>query len=153
MIWYLHVSLIVSQNSPHSLIFSHVCAQSLSYVHFATPGTVARQAPLSMGFPRQEHWSGLPFLTPGDLPDPGIKHIHLLSLSHWQVALYPCATWEAPRFQSWSFDNFIPVRGSVCREPWLFAVWMGTSQRTQVHSGWEIIGRFDSSRKPGPASW
>ena len=34
---------------------------------------VARQAPLSMGFSRQEHWSGLPFPSPGDLPDPGIK--------------------------------------------------------------------------------
>ena len=33
-----------------------------------TPGTVAHQAPLSMGFPRQEHWSGLPFPPPGDLP-------------------------------------------------------------------------------------
>ena len=33
-----------------------------------TPGTVAHQAPLSMGFPRQEHWSGLPFPSPGDLP-------------------------------------------------------------------------------------
>ena len=35
--------------------------------------TVARQAPLSMGFPRQEYWSGLPFPSPGDLPDPGIE--------------------------------------------------------------------------------
>ena len=35
--------------------------------------TVARQAPLSMGFPRQEDWSGLPFLSPGDLPNPGIE--------------------------------------------------------------------------------
>ena len=34
---------------------------------------VARQAPLSMGFPRQEHWSGLPFPPPGNLPNPGIK--------------------------------------------------------------------------------
>ena len=40
---------------------------------FATPWTVARQAPLLMGFPRQEYWSGLPFPSPGDLPDPGIK--------------------------------------------------------------------------------
>ena len=39
----------------------------------ATPWTVARQAPLSMGFSRQEYWSGLPFPSPGDLPDPGIK--------------------------------------------------------------------------------
>ena len=35
--------------------------------------SAARQAPLSMGFPRQEYWSGLPFLPPGDLPNPGIK--------------------------------------------------------------------------------
>ena len=34
---------------------------------------IACQAPLSMGFSRQEHWSGLPFPTPGDLPDPGIE--------------------------------------------------------------------------------
>ena len=40
---------------------------------FETPWTVALQAPLSMGFPRQEYWSGLPFPSPGDLPDPGIK--------------------------------------------------------------------------------
>ena len=45
-----------------------------------TPWIVA-QAPLSMGFPRQEYWRGLPFPSPGDLPDPGIK-LHLL---HWQV--------------------------------------------------------------------
>ena len=38
-----------------------------------TPWTGARQAPLSMGFSRQEHWSGLPFPSPGDLPDPGIE--------------------------------------------------------------------------------
>ena len=37
------------------------------------PWTVARQAPLSMAFSRQEHWSGLPFPPPGDLPDPGIE--------------------------------------------------------------------------------
>ena len=40
---------------------------------FATPWTVASQAPLSMGFFRQEYWSGLPFPPPGDLPDPGIE--------------------------------------------------------------------------------
>ena len=48
--------------------------KSLSHVRlFATPWTVARQAPLSMGFSRQEDWSGLPFPSPGDLPNPGIK--------------------------------------------------------------------------------
>ena len=40
---------------------------------FATPGTVARQAPPSKGFSRQEYWSGLPFPSPGDLPEPGIQ--------------------------------------------------------------------------------
>ena len=39
----------------------------------ATPWTVARQAPPSMGLSRQEYWSGLPFPPPGDLHDPGIK--------------------------------------------------------------------------------
>ena len=46
----------------------------LSHVRlFATPWPVACQAPTSMGFFRQEHWSGLPFPSPGDLPNPGIK--------------------------------------------------------------------------------
>ena len=40
---------------------------------FVIPWTVTHQAPLSMGFSRQEFWSGLPFPSPGDLPDPGIK--------------------------------------------------------------------------------
>ena len=48
--------------------------KSLSRVRlFATPWTVARQAPLSIGFSRKEYWSGLPFPSPGDLPDPGIE--------------------------------------------------------------------------------
>ena len=48
--------------------------QSLSHVQFfATPWTAAYQAPLCMGFSRQEYWSGLPFPSPGDLPDPRIK--------------------------------------------------------------------------------
>ena len=47
------------------------------------PRTVAHQAPLSTGFPRQEYWRGLPFPPPGDLPDPGIE-LHLLQLLHWR---------------------------------------------------------------------
>ena len=65
-----------------SIIFNHysfssccaVCAQSLSHVQLlGTPWTVARQAPLSMGFSRQESWSGQPFPSPEDLPNPGTK--------------------------------------------------------------------------------
>ena len=47
---------------------------SLSHVRlFVTPWTVADQAPPSMGFSRQEYWSGVPFPSPGDLPDPWIE--------------------------------------------------------------------------------
>ena len=48
---------------------------------FATLWTAARQAPLSMGFSRQEHWSGLPRPPPGDLPDPGTEPASLMSLA------------------------------------------------------------------------
>ena len=48
-----------------------VCAQS--YPTLCNPWTVGHQAPLSMGFSRQEYWTGLPFPPPGDLPDPGIE--------------------------------------------------------------------------------
>ena len=48
--------------------------KSLSRVQlFATLWTVAHHAPLSMGFSRQEYWSGLPFPSPGDLPNPGME--------------------------------------------------------------------------------
>ena len=51
-----------------------MCAHSLSHIRlFATPWIVALQAPLSMGLPRQEYWSRLPFPSPGDLPDLGIE--------------------------------------------------------------------------------
>ena len=52
----------------------HIQGQLLSSLRlFEPPWTVARQAPLPMGFPRQEYQSGLPLLSPGDLPDPGIE--------------------------------------------------------------------------------
>ena len=43
------------------------------FSYSVTPWTVARQAPLSMGFPKQEYWGGLSFPSPGDLPNPGIE--------------------------------------------------------------------------------
>jgi len=45
----------------------------------AIPGTVVHQVPLSMGLSWQEYWSGVPFPSLGDLPDPGIKHMSFLS--------------------------------------------------------------------------
>ena len=55
---------------------------------FATLWTVARQAPLSMGFSRQEYWSGLPCPAPGDLPDPGIELVSLMSTCISRQVLY-----------------------------------------------------------------
>ena len=61
---------------------------------FATLWTAAPEAPLSMGFPRQKYWGGLPFPLPADLPNPGIKptspalQVDSLPLSH-KDALFP----------------------------------------------------------------
>ena len=56
---------------------------------FATLWPVAPQAPLSMGFSRQEYWSGLPFPSPGDLPNPGIEPMSLMSSVYWQAGSSP----------------------------------------------------------------
>ena len=53
----------------YDLLFSY----SVMFDSFVTLWTAACQAPLSMGFPRQEYWGGLPFPSPGDLPHPGIE--------------------------------------------------------------------------------
>jgi len=58
--------LVIGQKRKKVKLLSHVRL-------FATPWTVAYQAPPSMGFSRQEYWSGLPFPSPGDLPNPGIE--------------------------------------------------------------------------------
>ena len=60
---------------------------------FATPWTVAHQAPLSMKFPRQEYWSGLSFPSPGDFPDPGIE----LSSPAFQADSLPLSPQGRPR--------------------------------------------------------
>ena len=62
---------------------------------FATPWTVACQAPLSMGFFRQEYWSGLPFPPPGDLSEPGVKPASLMSPTLAGGFFTTSATWEA----------------------------------------------------------
>ena len=59
------------------------------------PWTVAHQTPLSMGFSRQEYWSGLPFLPPQNLPDLGIEPTSLRSPALADRFFTTCATWEA----------------------------------------------------------
>ena len=72
------------------LVLSHVRLFVISW-------TVAHQTPLSMGFPRQEHWSGLPFPAPEDLPNAGIEPVSpalpgrffiTVSLSHQYINIY-----------------------------------------------------------------
>ena len=66
------MNIMLLSPPPASLSNSEV--KLLSHVRlFVTPWTVTCQAPLSMGFSRQEYWSGLPFPSPGDLPNPGIE--------------------------------------------------------------------------------
>ena len=101
--------------------FQDVCAYSVAqFFHlFETLWTVARQILLSMGFPRQEYWSGLPFPSPGDLPNPRIECTppgHLL----WQVDSLPLSHLGRPTFKTitaklvMTEDSFTPP---VC--PWL----------------------------------
>ena len=74
ILFYLLVQEVGCGNDGDSILQSRLCVWTLSCVwFFATPWTIALHAPLSMGFSRQEYFCGLPFPSPGDLPDPGIK--------------------------------------------------------------------------------
>ena len=90
-------------------------AQTLSHVQFfATPWTAAHQTPLSMVFPRQEYWSGLPCPSPGDLPDPGIERIPLYVscigrriLCHWYHLGSMITRQREATLLSWLFCTFV----------------------------------------------
>ena len=68
------------------------CSAPQLCLTLATPWTVAHQAPLSMGFSRHAYWNGLPFPSPGDLPDPGIKPVSRASPA---LASGFSTTWQA----------------------------------------------------------
>ena len=72
-----------------------MCAKSLSRVRlFVTPWTVPHQAPLSMGFSRQEYWSELPCPSPGDLPNPRIELMSSMSAALAGGFFITSSTWE-----------------------------------------------------------
>ena len=76
--------------------YSLSSVQSLSHVRlFVTPWAVAYWAPMSTGFSKQEYWSGLPCLPPGDLPDPGIEPVSLTSPALAGRFFTTSAAWEA----------------------------------------------------------
>ena len=76
------------------LLCVFVCAQSWFFV---TLWTVAHHAPLSLGFSRQEYWSGLPFPNPWNFPDPGIEPTSLTSPALANGFFTTNTAWEAPR--------------------------------------------------------
>ena len=78
-------------DKPACCLLSHFSSIRL----FLTPRTVTYQPPLSMGFSRQEYWSGLPCPPPGDLPDSGIAPMSLTSLELAGGLFTTSATWEA----------------------------------------------------------
>ena len=103
-------------NEPHGIdnsgkgesgLAMHACVLSnFSRVRlFVTPWTAALQAPLSMGFSRQEFWSGLPCPPPGDLPNPGIEPASLMSPALAGGFFTTSATWKSR-----------PGHGGGCRE-------------------------------------
>ena len=68
---------IIQHEILFNAIFPYVLRSSVMFSSFATPWTVALQAPLSIGFSQQESWSRVPFAPPGDFPNPAIKFVSL----------------------------------------------------------------------------
>ena len=90
------IMVILEENSNSlvilvTLLLRVLCCSAVT-VSSVTPWTVARQAPLSMGFSRQEYWSGLPFPPPGDLPNPGSNTSYISCIG--RQILCHCAPWE-----------------------------------------------------------
>ena len=69
----MHLSKLIELYSKESKLYNIMLVTQLCWTLCESWGAVARQAPLSMGFYRPEHWSGLPLPSPGDLPNPGIE--------------------------------------------------------------------------------
>ena len=82
---------------------------------FATPWTVAHQAPLCMGFPRQEYWTGLPFPSLGDLSDPGIESVSPALAGRF---FYHWVTRKAPIFSYCSLNTLGFFSTSFCSNAW-----------------------------------
>ena len=147
----------------HGSVLSHFSRVSL----FATPWTVALQAPLSTGFSRQEYWSGLPCSPPGDLPDPGIEPTSLMSALAGEFLGSP--TWEpfiwndqfllfwgqlpSPKFLQnvleqvfWFFSPKSPVIGRISRN-----IPRGQLFWVKLLCGWTTLGTIGTTVTHEPA--
>ena len=91
---WVHTHGLCTRLTAHTIM--HACVLSHSVLSkSATPRNVAHQAPLFMGFSKQEYWSGLPCSFPGNLPDPGIKPLSLKSPASAGRFFTTSTTWEA----------------------------------------------------------
>ena len=91
----LYLATLINFKSPHVPCSFMWVWQSFSHVQLSvTPGAVACQAPLSMEFSRQEYWSGLPFPSPGDLPNPWMEP----GLLHCRQIVYHPSHQSSPGF-------------------------------------------------------
>ena len=106
-------SLLVCE-SPFVLFPLFHCAATSVLSDSVTLWTVACQATMSMGFSRQEYWSGLPFLPPGDLLDPGIKHMSVVSPALARGFFSTSATWEAHSKISPAKTSYLVRNTSFC---------------------------------------
>ena len=112
----------------------------LSFVQlFVTPWTVAYQAPLSLGFPRQEYWSGSPYPSTGDPPDPRIEPASLCLL-HFRRILYLLSHWENHHYMILMFFSVLRT------------VFLTLAQNPKSNPKWNSLGfilfylRLDSVR-------
>ena len=117
-----------------------VCAKSLSCVQFfAILWTIAHQTLLSMGFSRQEYWSGFPCPSPGYLPDPGIKPESLVSPASAGGFFTTSATWEALT----SMHSIIYVHQLRCYcIPLLSNSYVGLSRSKTLQKRKNIVDHF-----------
>ena len=106
--------------------FSSACVLSrFSHVWLCvTLWTVALQAPLSMGFSRQGYWSGLPWPSPGDLPDPRIEPLSLMSPALAGEFFTASTTWEASFSSELSSIMFFPWGDDILKIEVYFLVWL-----------------------------
>jgi len=130
----------------------HVCVHVWVFSDvqvFATPLTIAHQAPLSMGYSRHKYWSGLPFPSPGDLPNPGIKPTSSMS-SAIQADSLPLNHLGSPISQTEKnkYCKISPASGikkgrkGKRKKYHKYREQIGVCQRCRVGSGWD--GLMDS---------
>ena len=110
--------------------YIHIHACSVVSDSFATPWTVVLQAPLSLEFFRQEHWSGLPFPSPGDLPEQGIELVCLVSPAFAGRFFTTCGTWKERGCYFW-------VAGGRDHLHLSFLCTVGDGKKSQTLRDWQ----------------